>query len=223
MRFVDPDGMRVDKYYDESGKLIHDTKSGNREFILKTSKTKDVLMREYEANPNLSDQLSDVNGIKPEEASKTTELVSNSNIKGPHMSNFVELDSKETRNDMKLTIKLGKDNGKGGLSESNNREVGSTISSTGQVGNPIYGTAGIPGKDTNVSIDFGTIPFLSRTFHSHPSGSDGNSSWSQLPSKVDQQNANGRNNYVFPMKEGTKGIFIYNNTGIIAVVPKRIF
>jgi len=42
---------------------------------------------------------------------------------------------------MKLIISLGKDNGKGGTS---------TISSTGQVRNPIYGNAGILGKDAKV-------------------------------------------------------------------------
>jgi len=115
---------------------------------------------------------------------------------------------------MKLIISLGKDNGKGGTS---------TISSTGQVRNPIYGNAGILGKDANISIDFGNIPILSRTFHSHSSGSDGTSSWSQLPSKVDQDNASAGNHYVFPMKESSQGVFIYNNAGIIGVVPKTIF
>ena len=85
MRFVDPDGMRVDKYYDESGKLLHDTKSGNRELILKTSKTKKDLLEEYGDRPKRNEDVADVQNISSEDASKTSELVSQGNVNGPHM------------------------------------------------------------------------------------------------------------------------------------------
>ncbi|KAF5034550.1 hypothetical protein DSECCO2_594930 [anaerobic digester metagenome] len=223
LRFIDPDGMQIDRFYDEQGNLLHDTKVGNREFIMKTSKSKETLMKEYGSNAQSN---ANVNGISPDEAFDTANLVSKGNIEGDHMKNFVELDSKSTRAAMKLIISLGKDDGTGGLTEKNNREVGSTISTLGQVGNPIWGKVVIPGtgESSNLSINFGVIPLHARTFHSHPSGSNGIYSWSQLPSMEDQQNASAGNHYVFPMRESTPGgVFIYNNTGIIAVVPESIF
>jgi uncharacterized protein RhaS with RHS repeats len=110
MRFVDPDGMAIDKYYDENGRLLHDTKIGNREFILKTTATKEYLVKDSK-NP---DEISDVDGITQEAAQNAISEVSSGNIEGAHMSNFVELDSESTRNAMYQTVKAGKDDGTGG-------------------------------------------------------------------------------------------------------------
>jgi len=95
--YIDPNGMLCDKYYGEDGSLLHDTRVGNREFILKTTTTKEKLLEQSTVNPDL---IADVDGISKANAIIASKEVSAGNICGIHMSNFVELDPKSARNAM---------------------------------------------------------------------------------------------------------------------------
>ncbi len=218
--FYDPNGMLRDKYYGEDGSLLHDTRVGNREFILKTTKTKDDLLEGSNTDPDL---IADVNGISKEVAKNTKKEVVSGNIKGDHMQNFVELDTESTRDAMYKTVTAGKDDGTGGSKPSNNREVGSTISATGEVGQPIYGPVSKVGSGVKAEIEFSSFLPGTRTFHGHPSGSSGVRSWSQLPSMQDQKSAGSGNHYIFPMKVGQTDVYLYNNKGIQAIIPYKFF
>lgn len=121
------------------------------------------------------------------------------------------------------TVKMGKDDGTGGLKPSNNREVGSTLSATNGVGPPTYGPVCDLASSSNATITFTNLLPGDRTFHGHPSGSLGSKNWSQLPSKVDQNNASSGNHYVFPMQKGQNNVYVYNNKGIQAIVPYKFF
>lgn len=212
--------MLRDKYYGENGELLYDTQIGNKEYIIKTSKSKENLMGGSKTDPM---SIADVKGITSDEAANTIELVRNGNTKGSHMDNFVELDSRQTRVTMQSVINCSKDNGSGGSSPLNNREVGSIISSIGTVGYPIYGETGNLSGSQTLTINFGFLSPGTRTFHGHSSGSLGNKSWNQLPSKKDQENASRGNHYEFPMKNGENSVYLYNSQGIIAIIPKSFF
>jgi hypothetical protein len=102
--------------------------------------------------------------------------------------------------------------------------AGSTVSIIGGVGQPVYGPVGdLSVNNTKATITFSNLLPGDRTFHGHPSGSLGNKSWSQLPSKQDQQSAGSGNHYIFPMKKGESNVYLYNSKGIQAIVPYKFF
>ena len=136
-------------------------------------------------------------------------------------SSTIEIEgSAENRSQMVKII--SQDSGKGGLGDNENREFGGAIKN-GKVieyepGPVSYGGTmqiGLPSEDS--------------AFHGHASGSykvniDGityTSTWVQPPSQSDINTAGTLSRYVFG--RGDKNVYIYNNTGVLAVFPDKYF
>lgn len=135
------------------------------------------------------------------------------------------------------------DNGKGGITASNNQEYGGTVDQNGKVTAATPGSVADPSKDSQASITITITSETKSTFHSHPSGSvsvtTGSSSssganatmgggttttysFSQTPSQTDINNTpSGQTNYVFGKGNGT--VYIYNSAGTQAKIPEKRF
>jgi RHS repeat-associated protein len=134
-----------------------------------------------------------------------------------------------------MVNEVSKDNGKGGMSDANNREYGGSISN-GTVTVETAGSISSPGNSASIALPVGVS-----TFHSHPSGSSSESStpanstgstvsfggtvtsrgYVQSPSPQDINNAGGHTNYVFG--RGNNTVYIYNSNGVQAIIPMKYF
>lgn len=136
--------------------------------------------------------------------------------------------SSEARQSM--VNEVSRDNGRGGTSEANNREYGGTISN-GVVTVATPGSVANPQRDATADI---SLAVGSSTFHSHPSGNvtigpGANTiggtretySFVQNPSSRDIQVARSSTHYVFG--RGNNNVYIYNSSGVQAVIPMKYF
>jgi len=136
--------------------------------------------------------------------------------------------SKEARQSM-INIVSG-DNGRGGRSDINNKEYGGSITN-GVVTAATPGAVANPQTDASASI---SLPTGTSTFHSHPSGNiivgpDSNTfggstttySFDQHPSTIDVKGAGSNTHYVFG--RGNNNVYIYNSSGVQAVIPMKHF
>jgi RHS repeat-associated protein len=120
-----------------------------------------------------------------------------------------------------MVNEVSKDNGRGGMSDANNREYGGSISN-GTVTLEAAGSISSPGNSASIALPVGVS-----TFHSHPSGSSSESSapasgtgstvsfggtvtnrgYVQSPSPQDINNAGRHTNYVFG--RGNNNVYIW--------------
>ena len=234
IRFIDPDGMVVDKYYDEDGNLLHDTKEGNQDYVVKTSQTKEQIYGKD------SKGTADVNNITPDASEKTEDLLRAGKVDEVDRNNLVELPNADSRQQMLNIVSADDGNGAGkdiATNPKNFQEQGGSIDGLGTVRRefpgPVSNLANAkPGEMAasitfNISINFTNSSVVHpHTFHSHPSGtattaSGSTASFVQGPSGMDQQNATSGNSYVFGRANGT--VYIYNSSGVVAKVPQIIF
>ena len=116
----------------------------------------------------------------------------------------------------------GRDNGKGGTGDDNNREYGGYID-----GDRVIEAK--PGDVVDITKKKGKRPMITinssigPTFHTHASGSystaTGTNFHTQHPSKIDVESAGRHTHYVFGQRE--KKIYIYNAQGGIQAVISR--
>jgi RHS repeat-associated protein len=235
---IDPDGNFDDKYYNENGDEIYDTKSGTREFVIKTSKTTDELYSDVpEGNPKRGVS----NPIAPTLANKVEAEIKAGNIKSSLVqNNIVELESKEGRSAM--LAEVSQDDGTGGQKPSNNREYGGTVENDNSVRPVAPGPVSDPSKGDRAYINIPPTPNTKLDFHSHPSGTKtvitGFTNMGrpkstlyvrgQAPSKVDIRTVKGNLEYSFGMGPNRVSnrpptVFIYNKSGVIATMPLSAF
>ena len=104
---------------------------------------------------------------------------------------------------------VGKDNGKGGKSDANNREYGGYINES-VVTEETPGPVSDPAINDKAEI---SIRYGSSTFHSHPSGDrfnpDGFSYFIQPPSPGDIEVAGNHTHYLFARRQNK--VYIYNS------------
>ena len=204
---IDLDGKDV--YVNAKGKVIHDTGEGDKYFLIKTTKTTKELYPEGTTDPGNS------NPITKKEQKRALKLVSEGNIEGDHMSNFVELDDKSTRTEFDNISK--QDDSKGGpptKNVQNNKEYGGKKTSKGIVRGEGITTFASQGGRIRGQWDM----------HSHPSGTaskNGNTyNYAQPPSGTDINTAKGNETVI---GRGNKMVYIYNSTGVIAIVPQQYY
>jgi hypothetical protein len=228
IRFIDPDGMSVDKYYGENGELLLDTKTGNQDYVIKTSQTKEQIYGKD------SKGTADVDNITPEQAENTKNSLLAGNLNEVDRSTLVEIPSTDSRQQMSDIVDADDGNGAGKdimTNPQNFIEYGGSVDATGSVRQEVSGRISNPSKENasivfDYSVNFKMSNLLHpRTFHSHPSGTttSGGKSYSfvQGPSAVDQQNASTGNSFVFG--RGNKTVYIYSKSGVQATVPEKVF
>jgi len=221
LKYVDPDGMRLDKYYDSDGNLLLDTKKGNSEYVVKTYKTKLELTRLVNAN---IDDLADVDNITESEYNNTVKSIENvakglEKLESINRNNLVELPSQQIREEFKQTCF---DNGMGGTQPWNNMEYYATIANNYSLTNKGFTKVKDPSKGG--SIEF-SIFSRKPTIHSHPSGTNNTFYFIQFPTKLDQQGVGNSINVMVPMGKsgGSKYYYLFNNKGIQAIFPRDRF
>ena len=213
IRFVDPDGMwPVDgDYYNEKGQKIGtDGKDDGKIYVVKTTKTTNELYGNN--NYNLK---GNSNPISKEQALKTEESIKKGDFSKETMKNVIEIPSANNINKMEDIV--SKDDGMGGTKSENNQERGGFIKNGKVIESepgPVANLATMQIASINGNVDF----------HSHPSGIlkifGETRGWSQPPSSVDINTANGQN-YIFGMRSNT--MYIFTNKGIIGTIPMKIF
>ena len=215
---IDPDG-RADFWFD--GRMIgNDGIDDQRIMALKTTE-KSFSEGEHKvdgAGLSRKDQKATVNFIKAN--SGNAEAFQKN---GMAYTNSVAIESSAT-NRQAMIKEVSRDDGRGGTSDANNREYGGSI----QNGNVV---AAEPGPVSNPAVGGASImlPTGYPKYHGHPSGTRSesveggtrNSSFNQPPSPTDINNAGGYTNYVFGRGDGM--VYIYNSTGVQAVIPMQYF
>ena len=236
IKFIDPDGLSFGDFLDKKGRLIgSDGINDGKLYVLKTS----------ESSFGSADNNSLVNGagVSNKDLKDTQNFIKdNSGNTQAFQSNSIAYDnsveivgSQQVRQDM--VNEISRDNGKGGADASNNREYGGSLQNGGVV-TAQPGPVSAPGQDAQISLPVG-VP----TFHSHPSGSSttinnpssnnmgsvssfGGSTttraYTQTPSPADIRNAGSHTNYVFG-RSGNGNVYIYNSSGVQAVIPMKHF
>lgn len=200
--------MVIGDFFDEGGRYIgNDGKNDHKTYVIKTTQ------QEFDSEVNSA-------GISRKEAKNTKKFIKDNSGNSSAFSlnsiaykNSVELFG--YAEDRMTMLKSIGDNGRGGMSPSNNREYGGTYKN---------GTVVLakPGDISNSSIGASIVlPFGAPTFHSHPSGSDGSTNYRQAPSREDILVSGNNLHYVFAMSE--KVVYIYNNKGVIASIPFKSF
>jgi len=231
MRFIDPDGMLVDKFYDEEGNVIRDTGEGDNEYVLKTTKTQEDIYGQDNVDKQQAN-LADVNGISKDEASNTKSEIHTAPVNedgslalsSEAQNNLVKLPTDAQQKYMSSVVAT--DNGNGGTAfenKSNNQEHGGIISQSGSFRRVLSGAINYIGKVA--SIDFGVLKGSETTFHSHPSGHvEGSRGWVQGPSSQDQVSTGKAGSfYSYVFGRANKTVYIYNNTGVVATIPDKVF
>ena len=136
-------------------------------------------------------------------------------------SSTIEIEgSAENRSQMVKII--SQDSGESGLGDNENREFGGAIKN----GKVIEYEPGPVSHGGSMQIE---LPSEDSAFHSHASGSykvnikgiTYTSTWVQPPSQSDINTAGTLSRYVFG--RGDKNVYIYNNTGVLAVFPDKYF
>jgi RHS repeat-associated protein len=222
IRFIDPDGMFFGEYLDRNGnKIGDDGVTDGKTYVVKTTKTTDDLYGTSEPEKN-NPERGTSNPISKDAAKNTEKLIKDGKFEDAKKTgDLVELPSAQIRATDKANAL--QDNGNGGTTPANNKEYGrqtfqdgTTNTYTGDVFDPSKGGASVSytEKSNNPSVDGS---------HSHPSGTvvDGNTTYSfypQAPSKSDIGKVPaGQTRSVFG--RATDKVYIYSNTGVIAVMP----
>jgi RHS repeat-associated protein len=230
MRFIDPDGMVVDKFYDEQGNVIRDTGKGDNEYVVKTTQTQeDIYGKDNVALQKK--ELADVNGISKKDADKTkTEILSapvnedgSLSLTSEAQNNLVKLPTDAQQKYMSSVV--ASDNGNGGTAfenKNNNQEHGGIISQSGSYRRVLSGPIMYSGG--KASITFEEHNGSETSFHSHLSGNIDGTMWVQGPTSQDQHDLGKSGNfysYVFGRRTNT--VYIYNKTGVVATIPDKVF
>ena len=213
--YVDPTGKNFGDFVDENGCFIGtDGIDDGKVYVLKTTQS------------SFGNDVSGA-GLSQEEYDKTDAFIyNNSGNKEAFENNDIAyknsveiVGSSETRQQMVNIV--AQDNGTGGTGDNQNREYGGSYDNTGVYqANP--GPVQLPGQGVTTGISIPTYEGETiSTFHSHPSGTSGNFSFFQTPSKADINNAGNRTNYVFGRGNGK--VYIYNSSGVQAVLPYDSF
>jgi RHS repeat-associated protein len=218
MKFVDPTGKNFGDFVDESGCIIgNDGIKDGKVYVIKTTQS---------SFNNGSDAIPGA-GLSEEEAKATKDFIkTNSGNTESFKSNDIAyknsveiVGSSEARQQMVDIVT--QDNGTGGTGDNQNREYGGSYDNTG-VYQAVPGPVQDPASSVSVGISIPTYEGETiSTFHSHSSGKNGNSFWSQPPSLSDINNAGNRTNYIFGRGDGK--VYIYNSSGVQAVLPHDAF
>ena len=217
---VDPDGKRLDKYFDSEGNLLLDTKKGNSEYVVKTYQSKSELTQSI---TNIND-CADVDNITKPEYDKTVQSLEDvangkAKIESVNRNNLVELPSKEIRDNFKQWCN---DDRTGGTKSQNNMEYFATINGNSYLSNTGFSEVQDPSKGGIIFNINSRKPYI----HSHPSGTNGTFFYLQFPTKaIDQQNSNTNINIMVPMGSGpgSNYYYLFNNKGVQAIFPRNKF
>ena len=236
LRFLDLNGMNYGDFIDEDGnKIGNDGISDGKVYVLKTTRRTTT-----GADGNGGQTPIKTDGITRKERKTAENFISTNSgnqqafANNPGIYNSaVELPEESLRNDMANIVNT--DNGSGGKVSTNNQEHGGQIREeytvdgqpTGQLSVIQEPSGAVTDPSTaaasrqNASITYTTDVRTRGLFHSHPSGTNGSSSFIQGPSLPDVQNAtNSRgvsvNNYVFARGEGR--VCIYSTNGVKATL-----
>ncbi len=215
MRFVDPDGMEVGKYYNESGQEIFDDKKDDHKiYVIKTTKTTEQMYDSRDNDPGKA------NPITEQEAASTEKEIKSGNLTGSHMKNVAYVGTEGQMDKMLDNIN---DNGTRGTLDQNNREYGGVNKKNGDVENAPPGPVLDPSNPKSASLSL-KISSGEGTNHSHPSGTKGVYGWGarlQPPSGQDIRTSNSSQSYVFGMRSYT--LFLYNKDGVYGTMPLQPF
>jgi len=233
--FTDPTVMEQDVIFiDENGKEIgNDGKTDGKVYLIKTTQTK------FDSGVSsagiTADQAKDTSNFIKKNSGNTAAFQSNSIA----YDNSIEIEGNSSNSQSMVDIVSGegKDNGRGGTSDSNNREYGGLIGVNGVVSGLPNGPVVDPSKSIEVPFLFKFGDETKSTFHSHPSGfkeigtkpSSNSLSFSnytkyqfnQAPSSVDITNSKHSINYVFA--RGDKKVYMYNSSGVVGTLPMSRF
>jgi len=213
---IDPTGMDS-TYYNSNGEAIYscgNDPNTNNSYVIKTTQTTDKMYYESQDDPENGYS----NPIAKDQANGSIDLVSNGNLVGDQMDDFVEIPNPTAGVNIRKEIK---DDGTGGKSDANNREYATNIDpSTNEAYGTITGNVGnsdIPNSTISPSVD------QRRINHSHASGiGENGGKWRQPPSKDDISNTSpGINRNVWGMRFQT--VYVINSTGLIATIPMKIY
>ena len=209
-------------YLNRNGKEIRRTGGGlpEKTFIVRTTCTTEDLYGPV-ANDSSRKQFRGISSsITKKEAKKTETLIRAGKYEEAHASgNLIELGSLALR--VADWEHVSKDNGKGDTSSSNNREYGvdtyqdgRRVEKIGEVHNPCPGNT-YPAIEASSGIITNT--------HSHPSGTRDQvtntcSFDPQPPSGVDIRAVPAGSAYWTVFAMGDKKVYLYNSTGVIAVL-----
>lgn len=142
-------------------------------------------------------------------------------------SKTVEIES-SSENRKKMIDIVSKDTGMGGTKDSNNREYGGVLTSSGEVIEATPGAVTTPSQGASISFEINKTD--DATFHSHPSGTEREgteasskiNTYNQPPSIEDVEGINNNTiNYVFGMGNGK--VYIYTKDGVQATLPIKRF
>ena len=167
IRVIDPDGMFADFINEDGKKIGSDGVDDKKVYVIKTSQ------KSFDSEAPSA-------GITKKEAKATEEFITKNSgnteaFKANDIAykNSVEIEPNADSRQAMVDI-VSKDNGKGGTSDANNREYGGRIRSTGEVVESPPGPVSNPLTNPNAHIDI-TSSVNQSTFHSHPSGTNSES------------------------------------------------
>lgn len=196
---VDEEGLLDDKYYNSLGYLIYDTGKGDKTYVIRSPKLKDI---------SLQDVID------------TEKKISQGILTGDHMNNIVRIESVSILRKMKAVIK---DDGTGGPSAANNKEYGGIVDQNGQIKNVVVGQARDPETNTPAHVRL-NISGARSVFHSHPSSlylkngiTMGSSS---TPSETDFKSIGSSMGYIFQMRK--KEIIVFDQEKVQTFIPFTI-
>ena len=225
IRFIDPDGMFWGDFLDENGRKIGtDGKNDGKVYVMKTTETK------------FDSEVSSAGITKDQQKATEKFIKTNSGNTAAFdadniaYSNSVEIEgATSTRQSMMNVAKNDK--------TSNLYEYGAAISNDGTVGSVEKGPMIDPVNQKYASVEITTDGKTKSIMHTHPSyfkeegragagtiqmsGTITTTKYNQAPSDRDINNAGGRTNYAFGMRDGK--IYIYNNKGVVATIPMNRF
>jgi RHS repeat-associated protein len=236
--FIDRDGMYADPgdFINEKGKNIgNDGKSDGKLYAIKTTQTK--FDSGVKSSGITNSERKDTEKFITENSGNTAAFEAN-NIA---YKNSVEYNGNKSAREG-MIAEVGKDDGRGGTSDENNREHGGRIKNSDS-----SIVVSDPGPICNPSTPGGVcpIPIETRgdqaTFHDHPSGTLGNenknnsstyssatvsnggetSSYKQAPSPTDIADSSLKVRYEFA--RGENKVYMYNSTGVLATMPQSSF
>ena len=215
---VDPDG-RDEIYYREDGtEILRITCKEDVKYVLRTQETTDQMYRE--CSPT---EKGKSNHIHPGDADIAENLIKDictrkfgykfkkEDIQEKY---FVKAPNQE---EFDAGFAVIKDDGTGGTKPENNKEYAWNIN---HYDYSVYSDIKSESSgDPSLNSDIGVEP---RQNHTHPSGTNGRYKWQQPPSKTDIENHKYSSpKYVWGMR--SQKLYIYNNSGVIAVVPFSIY
>ncbi|MEL6674490.1 MAG: hypothetical protein AAFR61_19935 [Bacteroidota bacterium] len=207
--------VKADIYLDRRGReLLRRAKprqSYDHIFIVRTTVTTEVMY--WGVWYNVQD-MGWANPISRRMARRTEALLKAGILEGDHMAKLVRIPTFEAQAQAEAEVK---DKGNGGLSLENNQERG------GHLGFHSFHPVP-PGPFINPLMAERADIAGNPSFHNHPSGTLSNmwgttAAYIQPPSKHDILTAGNRQEYV--MSKAQAKVFVYDSTGVIAVVPLK--